>query len=57
MARRRNAAGWKKITEQLKQGYHLYCKAVCGSRKEFIEHEDKCNKFKNSLNGIYCLHN
>ncbi|XP_027333857.1 uncharacterized protein LOC113848504 [Abrus precatorius] len=52
----RNVAGWKKITEQLKQSYQLYCKAVCGPNKTFAEHLDKWNRFSSALKGPYCIH-
>ncbi|CAJ1972168.1 unnamed protein product [Sphenostylis stenocarpa] len=38
----RNVAGWKKITEQLKQRYILYCNDVCDQlNDEFYEEKDK----------------
>lgn len=52
----RNAAGWKKITEQLKQRYQLYCKAVCGPEKKFSEHMSKWNRFQSALIGPNCIH-
>lgn len=52
----RNVAGWKKITEQLKQSYHLYCNAVCGPNKTFDEHLVNWNKFSSALKGHYCIH-
>jgi DNA-directed RNA polymerase len=60
----RNAAGWKKITEQLKQRYQLYCNAVCDNKdnkkgenkKTFKSHLSNWNRFRDSLNGNYCIH-
>jgi DNA-directed RNA polymerase len=52
----KNVAGWKKIIEQLKQRYQLYCNVVCGPRKTFAEHSDRWNKFRNALEGPYCIH-
>lgn len=52
----RNVAGWKKITEQLKQRYQLYCKAVCGEEKTFAEHRKRWLRFRSDLNGPNCIH-
>lgn len=53
----KNAAGWKKITEQLKQRYQLYCNAVCGpNKKTFDDHLFNWKRFRDALIGQNCIH-
>ena len=65
----KNASGWKKIIEQLKQRYQLYCGEVCKIDKNkdkdknkekdkntFHKHLVKWNMFHNSLGGQNCIH-
>lgn len=52
----KNAAGWKKITEQLKQRYQLYCNAVCGQHKKFDYHLLNWYRFRDALIGLNCIH-
>jgi hypothetical protein len=52
----KNKAGWKKITDQLKIRYHLYCKSVCGPQKSFAEHSARWKRFHSKIEGEYCIH-